>query len=64
VCEDDGDCGPGNWCDRGVDLKENVCKAKLDKGEVCGNVGEVGVGHRYKSCECKISGLSTNLKCQ
>jgi hypothetical protein len=64
VCEDDGDCGSGQWCDQGVDLKDNVCKAKLDKGEVCGTVGELGVGHRCKSGECKVSGLSTKLKCQ
>ena len=63
VCDDDADCGAGFWCDRGVDTKQNSCKAKLNKGAVCGTVGEVGVGHRCKSGDCKVSGLSTQLTC-
>lgn len=64
VCKTDDDCGGGRWCDAGLDFKTNACKAKLDKGEVCGKVGELGVGHRCKSGECKVSGVSTNLKCK
>jgi hypothetical protein len=64
VCKTDGDCKSGYWCDKGFDLVANSCKAKLNKGEVCGTVGEVGVGHRCKSGECKVSGISTKLKCQ
>lgn len=64
VCKEDVDCGSGKWCDAGLDLKQNACKLKLDKGEVCGKVGELGVGHRCKSGDCKVAGLSTNLKCK
>lgn len=64
VCKTDGDCGAGKWCDAGLDLKQNSCKAKLDKGEVCGTVGEVGVGHRCKSGSCKVAGFSTKLECK
>ena len=64
VCKEDSDCGAGKWCDAGLDLNKNTCKAKLDEGEICGKVGEIGVGHRCKSGSCKVSGLSTNLKCQ
>ncbi|MCB9703747.1 MAG: membrane dipeptidase [Myxococcales bacterium] len=64
VCKEDSDCGAGKWCDGGLDLKKNSCKAKLDKGEVCGTAGEIGVGHRCKSGKCKVSGISTKLKCQ
>lgn len=64
VCKSDSDCGSGKWCDAGLDLKKNSCKAKLDKGEVCGTVGEVGVGHRCKSGKCKVAGLSTKLECK
>lgn len=64
VCKADADCGSGFWCDAGLDLNKNACKAKLAGGAVCGKVGEVGVGHRCKSGECKVSGLSTNLKCK
>ena len=64
VCKNDDDCGSGKWCDAGLDLKKNACKAKLDKGEVCGTVGELGVGHRCKSGSCKVRGLSTKLECK
>lgn len=64
VCKDDPDCGAGFWCDAGLDTKLNACKRKLDKGEVCGKVGDINVGHRCKSGKCKVSGLSANLKCQ
>ena len=64
VCRNDGDCSSGYWCDAGADTTPNQCKAKLDKGEVCGTVGELGVGHRCKSGSCKVAGLSKNLECK
>ena len=64
VCKQDGDCGSGSWCDAGLDIKMNACKAKLPSGAVCGKVGELGVGHRCRSGECKVVGLSTNLECK
>jgi hypothetical protein len=64
VCKSDSDCSSSQWCDRGIDAHANSCKPKLDDGEVCGTVGELGVGHRCKSGECKVSGLSTKLKCK
>ncbi|HEY8378286.1 MAG TPA: Dickkopf N-terminal cysteine-rich domain-containing protein, partial [Nannocystis sp.] len=64
VCKKDSDCGPGKWCDAGLDFKKNTCKNKLDSGEVCGTVGELNVGHRCKSGQCKVSGVSTKLKCK
>ena len=64
VCASDADCGQDCRCDGGLDLKKNVCKAKLNIGEVCGKVGELGVGHRCKSGDCKVSGLSRDLKCK
>ena len=63
VCNGDGDCDSGYWCDKGLDLKKNSCKKKLNLGEVCGTVGELGVGHRCKSGKCKVKGVSTKLKC-
>jgi len=64
VCRDDGDCGSGFWCDAGLDLKLNACKAKLDDGAFCGTVGELSVGHRCKSGDCKVWGASLKLKCK
>jgi hypothetical protein len=64
VCSDDSDCGADQWCDGGLDLKNNVCKRQLNKGEVCGKVGDLNVGHRCKSGKCKVSGLSTKLECR
>lgn len=63
-CQTDPDCGAGNWCDKGLDLKKNVCRPKLAKGEVCGTVGELGVGHRCRSGSCKVAGLSKQLRCK
>jgi len=63
VCKEDDDCGSGSWCNKGLDLNMNSCKPKLKKGEVCGKVGELGVGHRCKSGECK-AGFGVNLKCK
>jgi hypothetical protein len=48
----------------GVDVKANSCKSKLGKGQVCGVVGELSVGHRCKSGSCKIAGISGDLKCK
>ncbi len=55
VCDADGDCGSGSWCDRGVDTTKNSCKAKFAKGEVCGTVGDVGAGHRCTSGTCTVA---------
>ena len=62
VCKNHSDCRSGYWCDAGLDLTQNTCKRKLNKGEVCGVIGEIGVGHRCKSGKCKVSGLK--LKCK
>lgn len=52
VCKTDSDCGAGEWCDAGLDLKINACRAKLAKGQSCGKVGSVGNDHKCKSGEC------------
>lgn len=52
VCGQDSDCGPGKWCDGGIDTKVNACRLKLDKGETCGKLGSVGNDHKCKSGEC------------
>lgn len=52
VCKDDADCDSGEYCDGGLDLKPNVCRAKLNKGETCGKAGSVGNDHKCKSDEC------------
>ena len=62
MCDRDGDCGSGYWCNAGLDVNLNRCERKLDKGEVCGKIGELGVGHRCKSGSCKAS-FGVNLKC-
>ncbi len=41
VCNSDNDCGSGKWCDKGLDLKVNSCKSKLNKGDKCGKTGSV-----------------------
>jgi hypothetical protein len=64
VCNSDGDCGSGRWCDKGIDTTKNSCKAKLASGAICGVVGDIGVGHRCKSGVCRVSGLSATLKCK
>jgi microsomal dipeptidase-like Zn-dependent dipeptidase len=64
VCKVDSDCGAGQWCDAGVDLKENVCRRKFRTGEVCGTALELNVGHRCLSGECKLHGVSKNLTCR
>ena len=52
VCKTDSDCGAGKWCDAGLDLKVNACRAKLAKGETCGKVGSLGNDHKCKSGKC------------
>lgn len=52
VCQKDSDCGTGKWCDAGFDMKGNVCRAKLDKGEKCGKLGSFGNDHKCQSGEC------------
>jgi hypothetical protein len=52
VCDSDGDCGSGKWCDKGLDLKVNACRTKLAKGAKCGTAGSVGNDHKCKSGEC------------
>jgi hypothetical protein len=52
------------WCGGGFDLTNNVCRAKLGKGAVCGGIGELGVGHRCKSGDCKLSLGDTKLTCK
>lgn len=63
-CNNDGDCGSGMWCNAGIDVQANACRAKLASGQVCGVVGDLDVGHRCRSGSCKVSGLSANLKCK
>lgn len=65
VCKKDSDCKSSQWCDAGADLHKNRCLRKLDKGEECGKAGDVGVGHRCKSGECKVFGAKVGkLECQ
>lgn len=52
VCKKDSDCGAGNWCDAGLDLKVNACRAKLSKGASCGKAGSFGNDHKCKSGNC------------
>ena len=64
VCKDDADCSANQWCKNGLDLTKNVCLRKLNSGEVCGDVGDLGAGHRCKSGQCKLTSFSTQLKCK
>jgi len=52
VCNSDAACGSGKWCDKGLDLKVNACRAKLNKGEKCGKAGSIGNDHKCKSGKC------------
>lgn len=62
VCNQDSDCGPGKWCDGGIDTKVNACRSKLDKGEKCGSItSPFGNDHKCKSGNC--SG-APNYKCK
>jgi microsomal dipeptidase-like Zn-dependent dipeptidase len=64
VCKGDDDCSSGSWCDGGIDTTKNSCKPKLASGAVCGHVGDLEVGHRCTSGDCRVSGLSANLRCR
>jgi murein DD-endopeptidase MepM/ murein hydrolase activator NlpD len=52
VCERDGDCGDGTYCDAGADLNLNSCKALKADNESCDLLGG---GHQCKSGFCKLS---------
>lgn len=52
VCQKDPDCDSGEYCDAGLDFKENKCRRKLDEGEKCGTVGSFGNDHKCKSGAC------------
>ena len=69
VCKQDDDCASNEWCDKGLDLHENSCRAKFDKGQACGKYGDLGVSRRCKSGKCSTgSGLGvpgvTTIYCQ
>ncbi|MDQ3566362.1 MAG: hypothetical protein M3436_20555 [Pseudomonadota bacterium] len=69
VCKKDDDCSGSQWCDKGPDLHENSCRAKLDKGQACGKYGDLGVSRRCKSGKCSTkTGLGvpgvTTLYCK
>ena len=69
VCKKDSDCANNQWCDKGLDLHENSCRTKLDKGQACGKYGDLGVSHRCKSGKCSTkTGLGvpgvTTIYCQ
>ena len=69
VCKKDSDCGSKQWCNKGLDLRENSCRNKLNKGASCGVYGDIGVSRRCKSGKCSTkTGLGvlgvTALYCQ
>jgi Cys-rich repeat protein len=69
VCKKDVDCTGNQWCDRGADLHENSCRAKLANGQACGVYGDLGVSRRCNSGKCSTkTGLGvpgvTTLYCQ
>ena len=69
VCKSDNDCNVNQWCDHGADLKQNSCRAELDKGQACGKYGDLSVSRRCKSGKCSTkTGLGvpgvTTLYCQ
>ena len=49
VCQDDGDCGAGRYCDAGVDLTKNSCQSLKNDGEAC---AVVGGAHQCKGGKC------------
>ena len=61
VCKKDSDCGSGRYCDGGLDLKRNACRAKLENGQSCGKVASVGNDRKCLSGKC--SGFP-NYKCK
>jgi hypothetical protein len=50
-CKNDSDCKNDEWCDAGVDLKLNQCRALLTDGSACPLVGG---GHACRSGHCKF----------
>ena len=61
VCKSNNDCGSGMWCDDGLDLKVNACRAKLATGATCGKAGSMGNDDKCQSGQC--SGFP-NYKCK
>jgi Cys-rich repeat protein len=57
VCEDDSDCGSGQYCNKGVaGIGSNVCKSKLSNGDACTK------GRQCKSGCCKV--FKFKLQCR
>ena len=52
VCQEDGDCGTGKWCNAGLDLAGNSCLALKADNEPC---DVVGGGHQCKGGKCAFS---------
>ena len=52
VCRSDSDCDSNQYCDGGIDLKLNACRAKLNAGQKCGKAGSIGNDHKCKSGKC------------
>ena len=52
VCQADADCGPGKYCNAGLDATKNSCVALKDDNESCDLAGG---GHQCKSGYCKLS---------
>jgi microsomal dipeptidase-like Zn-dependent dipeptidase len=50
-CKADTDCGQGEWCDAGADLKGNTCRPLRKDGEAC---PAVGGGHACRSEHCQF----------
>ncbi|MFK7992988.1 MAG: Dickkopf N-terminal cysteine-rich domain-containing protein [Granulosicoccus sp.] len=61
VCNSDSQCGSQQWCDMGLDLKVNKCRAKINKGQSCGKAGSFNNDRKCKSGKC--SGFP-NYKCK
>jgi hypothetical protein len=51
-CNHDNDCGSGEFCNAGLDLKKNQCMAKKADNETCDIAGG---DHQCKSGHCKLS---------
>lgn len=51
-CNADNDCGSGEYCNAGVDLKKNQCLAKKSDNDTCDIAGG---DHQCKSGYCKVS---------
>ena len=51
-CNADNDCGSGEYCNAGVDLKKNQCMPKKSDNDTCDIAGG---DHQCKSGYCKLS---------